>query len=229
MSMPITEIDDRARQGALWREQRFQCPANLPRRPNPVFFAVYPDPHAARRLDRLAWYLRGKHKLKGRPRPDRCLHVSLYGIGDYADLPRDAVGAIGEAVSTVTMPPFAVAFDHVTSFGRARKRPVVLVGDDGMAGLRMFQHELATALRKIGFVRRKEQPYHPHITLLYDESEIAYQVVEEIRWTVREFVLARSLYGEARHLSLARWPLGYTVAGRPENSPLKVRKKPFGP
>ena len=206
--MPIIDTNDRPRQGTFWREQRLQHAGNLPRRPNAVFFALYPDPDTDLRLSQLAWSLRGKHKLKGRPRPDRCFHVTLHGVGDYAELPRDAVAAISEAVSAVTMPPFAVTFDRVTNFGRGRKRPVVLVGDDGVAGLRMFQHERVTALRKIGFARSKEPPYNPHVTLLYDEGEIADQSVEEIRWTVREFVLVRSLYGQGRHLPLVRWPLG---------------------
>jgi RNA 2',3'-cyclic 3'-phosphodiesterase len=200
--MLFADTNDPRRQGAFWREKRLQLAGN------PVFFALYPDPDTAGRLGRLAWDLCGKHKLNGRPRPDRCFHVSLHGIGDYAELPRDAVAAIGEAVSAVTMPPFAVAFDRVTNFGRGRKQALVLVGDDGVTGLRMFQRELVMALRKIGFARRKEPPYNPHVTLLYDEGEIADQAVEEIRWTVREFVLVRSLHGQGRHLPLARWPLG---------------------
>jgi RNA 2',3'-cyclic 3'-phosphodiesterase len=199
--MLITDTDDRPRQGALWREQCLQHAGNLLRPPNAVFFALYPDPDTARRLGRFVWYLCDKHKLKGRPRADRCLHVTLHGIGDYAELPRDAVAAISEAVSAVTMPPFAIGFNWMKNFGRGRKRALVLVGDDGVVGLQMFQHELVTALRKIGFARRKEPPYHPHITLLYyGEGEIADQAVEEIRWTVREFVLVRSLYVQGRHL-----------------------------
>jgi RNA 2',3'-cyclic 3'-phosphodiesterase len=195
--MLITDTDDRPRQ------------SNLRRPANPVFFALRPDPDTAGGLGRLVLDLRSKHKLKGWPRPDRCFHVTLHGIGDYAELPRDAVAAIGEAVSTVTMPPFAVAFNRVTNFGSENNRALVLVGDDGVDGLRMFQYELVTALREIGFARRTEPPYHPHITLLYyDEGEIADQEVEEIRWTVCEFVLVRSLYGQSRHLPLARWLLG---------------------
>jgi 2'-5' RNA ligase len=196
------------RQRTFWPEQRLEYGGNPRGMPNNVFFALYPDPDIARDLGRLAWFLREKHKLKGRPRPERCFHVSLRGIGNYAELPRDAVAVIGKAVATVTMPSFTVAFDGVTNFGRGRKRTLVLVGSDGVAGLQLFQRELVTALWKIGFARSMEPPYNPHITLLYHESEIADQAVEEIRWTVREFVLVRSLYGQSRHLLLARWPLG---------------------
>jgi 2'-5' RNA ligase len=206
--MLTTDTDDRLRQGAFWDEQRPQSAGNLARPTNPVFFALYPDLDTARRLGRLAWHLRGEHKLRGRPRADYCFHITLHGLGDYAKLPRDAVAAIGDAVSAVTIPPFAVAFDRVTSFGCGPKRPLVLVGDFGVAGLLLLQHELVAALRKIGLARRKERPYNPHLTLLYDQSGIVTRSVEEIRWTVREFVLVRSLYGQGRHLPLARWPLG---------------------
>lgn len=205
--MPIIDTDNRLRESAFWREQRLQHAGNLRRAPNAVFFALYPDPNTAQRLGRLAWHLRSKHKLIGRPHADRRFHVTLHGIGDHAELPRHALAAIGEAVSAVTMPPFAVAFDRAMSFGRGRKRPLVLVGEDGVSGLLIFRHQLLTALRKIGFARGTEPPYNPHVTLLYDEDQIADQTVEEIRWTVREFVLVRSLYGQGRHLPLARWPL----------------------
>ena len=209
--MLTTDTDDRLGQGAFWGEQRSIHARNLMRPANPVFFALYPDLDTARHLGRLAWHLRSEHKLSGRPRANCCFHITLHGVGDYAILPRDAIAAIGEAVSAVTIPPFAVAFDRVMSFGRGPKRPLVLVGDFGVAGLLLLQHELVAALRKIGFAPRKEQPYNPHVTLLYDESAIANRSVEEIRWTVREFVLVRSLYGQGRHLALARWSLGVTA------------------
>jgi 2'-5' RNA ligase len=206
--MLITHTDKSLRQGTLWREQRPQQAQNLSRPPNAVFFVVQPDLDIARQLGWLARSLRDKHKLKGRLRPEWCFHVTLHGIGDYTALPRDGVAAIGEAVSEVTMSPFTVAFNRVTNFGRGPDRALVLVGDDGVAGLRRFRHELVTALRKIGFARRREPHYEPHLTLLYHEGEIADQPVEEVRWTVCEFVLVRSLYGQSRHLPLARWLLG---------------------
>jgi RNA 2',3'-cyclic 3'-phosphodiesterase len=204
--MLIIDTDDHRRQGAFWPEQRIQYAGN--RRRNAVFFAVHPDPHSAQQLGRLTWSLHDNHKLKGRPRPDRCFHVSLHGLGDYAELPRAAVAAISRGVSAIAMPPFAVAFDRVTNFGRGRKRALVMVGEDGVAGLRMLRQKLVTGLREIGFARRNETRYEPHMTLLYYKGEIPDQPVEEIRWTVREFVLVRSLYGQSRHLVLARWPLG---------------------
>jgi 2'-5' RNA ligase len=176
-------------------------PANL------VFFALYPDPYTARRLDRLAWFLRHKHRLNGRRLADRRLHVSLCNIGDYARLTSDAAAAIDEAMATIAMPPFLVAFNEAKSFNGGHKQPVVLVGDDGVAGLMLFQRELVAALDKAGIGRRKRQLYNPHVTLLYDDGRIPDQPVEAISWVVREFVLVCSLQGQGRHIPLARWPL----------------------
>ena len=43
--------------------------------------------------------------------------------------------------------------------------------------------------------------------MLYDDRLVAWQAVEPVRWTVREFVLMHSLLGQHRHVPLARWPL----------------------
>jgi 2'-5' RNA ligase len=106
------------------------------------------------------------------------------------------------------MPPFLVAFDRAMSFDSGEKNALVLRGDEGLSGLMMLQHDLVTALQEAGVVRRKGLQFTPHITLLYDKCRVREQAVEEIRWTVREIVLVQSLYGQSRHIPLARWPLG---------------------
>ena len=186
-------------------EQR-QTTASIPP-VHSVFFALYPDPYATQRLDRLAWYLRHKHGLSGRPLAGRRLHVSLCNISDYARLTSEAAAAIAEAMATITMPPFLVAFNEAKSFNGGANQPVVLVGDDGVAGLMMFQAELLAALDKTGIWRRKRRPYNPHVTLLYDDRRILDEPVEAISWVVREFVLVCSLHGQGRHIPLARWRL----------------------
>ena len=203
--MLIADTDDRSRHGSLWAERR-QRTGSIPPA-NTVFFALYPDPYMARRLERVAWHLRHAHRLNGKPLADRRLHVSLFNIGDYARLTNHAAAAIGKALATVAMPPFVVAFDRAMSFKGGYKRPLVLVGDDGVARLKLFQRELVSALDKTGIGRHKHRPYNPHITLLYDEHQIPDQPVEAISWIVREVVLVCSLQGQGRHIMLARWPL----------------------
>jgi 2'-5' RNA ligase len=174
---------------------------------SPVFLALHPTPEAAGRVSRLAWYLRDSHGLRSRPLEQRCFHVSLFGFGDLARLPREAFAAIHAAVESIGMPPFLVAFDRAMSFSGRKESPLVLLGGDGVAGLTMLQHELAAALRRTGFARRKPPKFTPHLTLLYDECRVREQAVEDISWTVRHIALVRSLYGQSRHLALARWQL----------------------
>jgi 2'-5' RNA ligase len=199
--MLITDTEDRSRQESLWWAQQRQTTGSIPPA-NSVFFALYPDAYTARRLDRLAWSLCHKYRLNGRPLADRRLHVSLCNIGDYAGLTSEAAAAIDEA-----MAPFLVAFDEAKSFNGGHKQPVVLVGDDGVAGLMLLQHELVAALDKAGIGQRKRRPYNPHVTLLYDDRRIPDQPVEAISWIVREVVLVCSLHGQGRHIPLARWRL----------------------
>jgi 2'-5' RNA ligase len=202
------EPSDSARQGSLWRERRSQHVRDPPRPPQAVFFALQPDPDVARHLGGLARHFCSKHKSKGRPRPKRCLHVTLHAVGRFVELPRDVLTTINAAVSLIKMPPFTVAFDRTMNFGCGRDRMLVLVGDDGVAGVRFLQHELVAALQKIGLAGCREPRFTPHLTLLYHRGEIADQIVEDICWTVRDFVLLRSYYGQSRHEELARWPLG---------------------
>jgi 2'-5' RNA ligase len=204
--MLITDTDDRTRPESLWRAEQHQTTGSTPPA-NSVFFALYPNPCAARRLHRLAWHLRHKHGLNGRPLADRRLHVSLCNVGDYTRLTSGAAAAIDEAMATITMRPFLVAFNEAKSFKSGQKQPVVLVGDDGVAGLMLFQRELVAALDKTAIGRRKQRAYNPHVTLLYDDRRIPDQPVEPISWIVREFALVCSLHGQGRHIRLARWPL----------------------
>lgn len=174
-----------------------------------LFFAIYPDGAAAARIALLARQLRDQHGLTGRPLALERFHVTLHHLGDYAGVPQGIVAAASEAAASVTMPPFGVTFDRATSFfGKADKRPFVLLGGDGVATLTAFQLALDTALEKAGLGgRRTKSHYNPHVTLLYDDCCVAEQPVETVGWTAHEFVLVHSLLGQTRHVPLARWTL----------------------
>ena len=136
------------------------------------------------------------------------LHVTLHHIGDYAGFPTDVSNRVQAAAATVKMPPFEITFDRAGSFsGRDRNLPFVLRGGDGLNALLAFQRQVFDALKLVNVVRRAEPNFTPHITLLYDDRNVAELPVEPIRWTAREFVLIHSLLGQTRHIPLARWPL----------------------
>jgi 2'-5' RNA ligase len=109
----------------------------------------------------------------------------------------------------VAMPQFTAAFDRLTSLrGAHANNPLVLLGDDGVVGLRILHRLLGEALGR-GFAGRWQPRrfFAPHVTLLYDRQRIAERAIEPVRWTVREFALVNSLVGLGRHDVLARWSL----------------------
>lgn len=173
-----------------------------------IFFAVKPPPATASTIARLTRYLRDKHRLSGMPiRPD-CLHASLLLAGYHGQMPPGMLTALSEAASTVRMAPFRVSFDWVQSFRHPHRRPLVLRGDDGTDGLIWLHDRLASAILDVnGAPPSARSDITPHVTLLYDEKGIREEPVEDISWTVSEFVLVRSLYGQSRHVMLGRWKL----------------------
>lgn len=171
-----------------------------------LFLAILPPTDTAHRLRQLAWRLRDRHGLKGWPRNAGLLHVSLHGFGDVLGRHPDLVARAVEAAAAVSMPPFAVALDRVVSFRTGERRPLVLVGGDGVAGVMMLRQGLGEALAKAGF-RWKAGGYTPHLTMLYDREAIGEEAVEPVCWTADRFVLLRSFVGKGRHVPLATWTL----------------------
>ena len=136
------------------------------------------------------------------------LHVSLCFVGMQADITDAILAKARKAASAVRMRPFAVAFNCMTRFSKGvGKRPLVLIGDDGVGGLTALQMSLGAAMREAGFAARASAGYTPHITLMYGTLPIDEQMIKPIGWTVRDFVLVRSLHGKRRHVELDRWPL----------------------
>jgi 2'-5' RNA ligase len=180
--------------------------ASRPRPSDPVSLMLRPAPSAARQAWRLAWRLRNEHRLAARPLDEKRLHVTLRGVCRYQQLTRAMVVAIGDVVTALSIPPFLACFDRVMSFGQTGKRPLVLLGDDGVAGMLMLRNELAAAMQKAGFASGTSS-YLPHMTLLYDQVAVEEHFVDEVRWSVDEIALVCSLHGRGRHIPLARWKL----------------------
>lgn len=173
-----------------------------------LFFAIRPDAGAVAHIERLVTSLRDRYALKGSPLGRDRYHVTLHHIGDFDGLPADVIEAASAAARLTLKSPFELTFDRVMSFStRARTKPLVLLGNTGLAALKDFQRSLGQALIDSGLGRSVEARYTPHLTLLYDQHPLARQEIEPISWTADEFVLVRSLIGHSRHEVLARWPL----------------------
>lgn len=182
-------------------------PENDLRIPGSVFFAIRPSGDAASVVLERAKALQREQGLKSKLLdPDR-LHLTLAWIGDIPKLPQANIDVARRIASGITAKPFVVALDRALSFRGNKKRPLVLVGGDGVAGLRLFCEMLAKELKRVGCPVLKASQYEPHMTLLWDEIAVAEHVIEPVRWTVSDFVLIHSLQGRAQHVELGRWPL----------------------
>lgn len=175
---------------------------------NRLFFAIFPVYGVATRIAQLAQRMRSDYGLTGLPLGTVRFHVSLYGFGNYERLP-EAVVADAKAVATsVTAQAFDVVFDRAMSFrSRRAQRPLVLRGDEGVAALKAFHQILCAAMARAGFGDQTQRYFTPHATLLYDNRSVPEHDIEPISWTVREFVLVRSLHGQSRYVQLMKWPL----------------------
>jgi 2'-5' RNA ligase len=185
-----------------------------PRRPVPsvratdrLFFAIFAN-EAGERIHQCALQLCAQHSLTGKPLATDRFHVTLCHLGDYVgDAPPEIVVAALRAGDAVKASPFAVGFDRAVSFGRRRKAPLVLRGSGDNAPLMAFHRDVGAAMMQAGLGQWINPRFTPHVTLLYDDRNVTEQPVEPVSWTVREFVLIRSLLGQTRHIALGRWPL----------------------
>lgn len=171
-----------------------------------LFFTLYPDDAAAERIARLQGQIRDREGLLGKPMAKARLHISLNGLGVFAARPEQLVAEVSEAVSQIRMPSFVVALNTVTSWNGA-PRPLVIVGDEGVYGVRWLHTEIHEALAARGIGNGREPAFNPHLTLLRDPRDLAEEMIHQVEWQVREFRLVDSLQGQGRHDLLGTWAL----------------------
>jgi 2'-5' RNA ligase len=182
-------------------------PENDLRIPGSVFFAIRLPDEAAGVAGACGQGLQLKYGLKGALLGSSRFHVTLVEIGAVPNLQQTDIDLACRIASALMAKRFVVAFDRVLSFRGKRNRPLVLLGDDGVAGLRLFRQLLVSELKRHGCPVIKPTQFEPHMTLLYDEIAVAEQTIEPVRWTVNDFVLIHSLQGRSQHVELGRWPL----------------------
>jgi 2'-5' RNA ligase len=176
---------------------------------NKLLFLAQMDPVTASPVDSLIDEVRTGSGLTAPSIPIERRQVTIHHLGNFPELWPQVVDLAREAGDTIAMPQFVAAFDRIASFrGAHGNNPLVLLGDDGVIGLRILHRLLGEALgRTLAGRWQSKRFFTPHITLLYDRERIGERPIEPVCWTVREFVLVNSLVGLGRHDVLARWPL----------------------
>lgn len=151
--------------------------------------------------------LRQRHGLKGALTPAARLHLSLNFVGSFRGPPTKAVMEKAASLADrVSAAPFLMSLNHVQSW-RNDPHPLVLLGEDGVIGAQLLHSAIHKALVSGTMAPRREPEFWPHMSLLRDKALAPEEFVEPITWTVKEFVLLDSVFGEGRHEVLGRWAL----------------------
>lgn len=172
-----------------------------------LFFAVFPEPAAARRIHQLACTLAAGLQLRGRPLAAHRLHLTLHPFGEFAGLPAPLIAQARAAAARVAVRRFELVLDHVASFERApgREMPLVLLGERSPEALLDFHARLGAALVDAGLQAFVQRQFTPHMTLLYDRTQVAARPIEPIRVKATGFKLIHSLRGRTIHRVLDGW------------------------
>ena len=167
-------------------------------------YSSRPCPMPARRREFINWLPRSSARIvstAGSLRPSGC----TFRCSRSAACRRASIAPHGKRRWRCEPRRSRSAFDRTASFrGRPGNHPFVLIGEQGLRGLQSFRQMFCAALTRRGMRRLANTNFTPHVTLLYDARDVDEYPIEPIGWTVKEFVLIRSLNG---HEHLVRWPL----------------------
>lgn len=189
-------------------------PAKRPRRKfgpsqkDRIFLAALPDAATASCIHALGTKLKEANGFTGTQILPEHLHVTLFHLGDWAELPLPIVEAASRAAeeASANTAPFEVSFARSESFRNSTGiYPFVLSGD--AAQWRDLHRALAAALARAGLGGATKGEFTPHVTLLRDEGRAKPLPIAPIAWQVEDFVLVHSLLGKTTHIHLGRWRL----------------------
>ncbi|MGJ7499573.1 2'-5' RNA ligase family protein [Variovorax sp. ZT5P49] len=172
--------------------------------PHTLFLALLPDTQDAATIAALGERMNSQHTLKGTLVEAHRLHVTLFDLGDYAQVPADKVAQASNAAASVPVPAFDVVFEKAMSYA---KGALVLCADDeaNVSALRVFRQRLGEALADAGL--KPSRSFTPHMTVAYARRKLEKHALEApVRWTAASLVLIDSHVGEDVHEVLGRWP-----------------------
>jgi 2'-5' RNA ligase len=167
------------------------------------FFALRPAVVDAARLDAFAEKLLASHGVTGKRIGPERLHITLELVGH--DSEASVVEAACRAADAVRFPAIDTRFDAAVTFS-APSGPFVLLGGDGLNGVRELRTALGCALAEQGFTPSRN--FEPHMTLCYDPRNRVERIeIDPIGFQIAEFALVKSHIGLSRHEVLRVWPL----------------------
>ena len=148
--------------------------------------------------------MNSQHALKGTLVEAHRLHVTLFDLGGYAQVPADKVAQASNAAASVAVPALDVVFEKAMSYA---KGALVLCADDeeNISALRAFRQRLGEALADAGL--KPSRSFTPHMTVAYARRKLEKHLLEApVRWAAASLVLIDSHVGRGVHEVLGRWP-----------------------
>jgi 2'-5' RNA ligase len=172
------------------------------------YLALQPTAEAAAAAAERLEAVRREHRLTGRPVAANRLHVSLFNLGTFKRPPGPIIEKAVDVVRRVEARRFIIGLNRLASWGRGDgERPVVLWGEDGVIGVQALYEALHRELVTAGMASRRDPPFEPHMTLLYDRAAVPETFVDPVEWRVVDFVLIHAVHGEGRFQVVERFPL----------------------
>jgi 2'-5' RNA ligase len=179
------------------------------------FFAVLPDAQTMASVAAVGERLRKSHRLSGSSVDPDNLHLSISPMGKPEGLRLPLEQALVAAATEVHVKAFDVTLDSAMRFSAREGRfPFVLCADSASTEAALtLRRAIAAAQLRQGLRVAGVSSFLPHVTLLHGHAIDAIQEsILPICWSVREFVLIRSFFGESRHEVVQRWALESPVA-----------------
>lgn len=181
--------------------------------PHSLFLALLPGTQDAESMAALGERMNSQHALKGTSLEAHRLHVTLFDLGDYAQVPPDKVAQASNAAASVAAPAFDVVFEKAVSY---TKGALVLCADaeENVSALRAYRQRLGEALADAGL--KPSRAFTPHMTVAYARRKLEKHALEApVRWAAGSLVLIDSHVGEGFHEVLGRWPEAARDAAQP--------------
>jgi 2'-5' RNA ligase len=174
------------------------------------FFAVLPDDQARTAIAGVSERFRKSHRVSGSAVGIDSLHLAICPMGKPARPLPSLEDALLAAAAEVHARAFDITLDTAMRFSVNDGRfPFVLCADSASteSALKLRQ-ALAEAQRRCGLPVTGVSSYLPHVTLLHGHAiDAVRESIVPIRWAVREFVLVRCFFGQARQEVVERWSL----------------------
>jgi 2'-5' RNA ligase len=174
-----------------------------------LFLAVFPDPTYAARFETFAARHLAARGISGKPVEASRLHVTLFHLGDYTELPPGLANQAAGVLSRLQRKPFTIQFDQIGSFGnRSAYGDFVLTASSGNEALHALHLQLAAHLSAAALGQHTKGSFTPHMTLAYNKPAVPFRQIEPVIWPAHEVVLIHSLLGKTKHMRLAEKQLG---------------------